>query len=186
MFLTGFIVGSVIIYLICSEEAIFPQSGRIGAALLAGLLTGLITMMVQYVGLFLTGFCTGLFMSTAAFIVVNFFYTPSSLWLPLGVMFLTGVVFAVASLYFQKGLTILGTALLGSALMCVAVDYYVHVLTVVYYVWDVIRARDDLLFCWYYWLVLASWPTLFLVGFVIQWCVTGKDVDHREGTTAYC
>ena len=183
MFLTGFLVGSIITYLIfLEEEEILPESGKIGAALIAGLLCGLITMMVQYVGLFLTGFSSGLLLAIAALIVMNIFYTPSTFWLPLGVLFLTGVLLAAASLYFQRGLTILGTALLGSALIFVATDYYIHELTIVRYVWDVVRAYDDLTFCWYYWLLLTAWPLLFLLGCLIQWRVTGKDVDHREGT----
>lgn len=65
MFLTGFIFGSVVVYLVCLSEALLPVLGNAGVSLAAGLMFGLITMLVQYVGLFMTGFHTGLFLGVA-------------------------------------------------------------------------------------------------------------------------
>ena len=66
MFLTGLLFGSVVVYHICLSEAILPALGNAGVALLAGVMFGLITMLVQYVGLFMTGFHTGLFLGVAS------------------------------------------------------------------------------------------------------------------------
>lgn len=183
MFLTGFLVGTVVTYLICLEEDILPLEGKLGLSLLAGFLCGLITMLVQYVGLFLTGFCVGTLLAVMGLLITDFFYTPTTLWLPIGVLFLSGVVMALAILYFQKSLTIIGTSLIGSALMCVALDYYVHQFMMVYFVYDVIKLESEGggSRCWYNWVVLGAWPVVCVLGAVIQFGVTGKGVDHREG-----
>ena len=55
MFLTGFIFGSIVVYLICLEEGIFPLWANTVIAVSAGILFGLITLLVQYVGLFMLG-----------------------------------------------------------------------------------------------------------------------------------
>ena len=59
MFLYGFIFGSIVVYLICVEEKVLPEWSNAAIAMSAGLLFGLITMLVQYVGLFMLGFHTG-------------------------------------------------------------------------------------------------------------------------------
>lgn len=45
----------------------------VGVALCAGLLFGLITMLIQYVGLFMTGFHTGLLLAIAGLAIYDHF-----------------------------------------------------------------------------------------------------------------
>ena len=60
MFLTGFVFGSLVVYLICLEEEVLPMWANTSIAISAGILFGLITLLVQYVGLFMLGFHGGL------------------------------------------------------------------------------------------------------------------------------
>ena len=184
MFLTGFIFGSLVTYLICLEENLLPLGGKIGVSLTAGVLCGLITMLVQYVGLFMSGFHLGLLLAIATLIVMKQFYEPSTKWIPIGILFGTGLIFALLILYFQKSLTILGTSIFGAALMTVALDYFVEMFILVRYAWDRIRADPGPGVCWFSWLIMALWPAAMLVGVITQAKVTSKGCDHREGKTS--
>ena len=75
-------------------------------AISAGLLFGLITMLVQYVGLFMLGFHTGLLAGLVGLCCVELYYVPPTAWLTLGVLLATGLVFALLTLYFQVKLNI--------------------------------------------------------------------------------
>lgn len=124
MFLYGFIFGSMVVYLICAEEAVLPEWSNAVIAMSAGLLFGLITMLVQYVGLFMLGFHTGLLGGLVGLCGVELHYTPPSAWLTLGVLLATGLTLALLNLYFQKSLTILGSSLYGGAILMVTTDYF--------------------------------------------------------------
>ena len=67
----------------------------------AGLLFGLITMLVQYVGLFMLGFHTGLLVGLVGLCGLELYYIPPSAWFTLGVLLAAGLVFALLTLYFQ-------------------------------------------------------------------------------------
>jgi hypothetical protein len=73
-------------------------------ALGAGLLFGLITMLVQYVGLFMTGFHTGLFSGVVALATAEQFrWQPATVWTSAAVLLGCGLLAAVLNLYWQKG-----------------------------------------------------------------------------------
>ena len=75
-----------------------------GVALGAGLLFGLITMLVQYVGLFMTGFHTGLFSGVVALATAEQFrWQPTTVWTSAAVLLGAGLLAAVLNLYWQKG-----------------------------------------------------------------------------------
>ena len=67
----------------------------------AGLRFGLITMLVQYVGLFMLGFHTGLLVGLVGLCGLELYYIPPSAWFTLGVLLAAGLVFALLTLYFQ-------------------------------------------------------------------------------------
>ena len=181
MFLTGFIFGAVLTYLICLEEDLLPLEGKIGVALAAGVLCGLITMLVQYVGLFMTGLVLGILLGVSSLVVMEQFYHPDNKWIPIGILFGSGLLLGLLSLYFQKGLTILGTSLFGSALMITAIDYFSEKFIMIYYVWERTKAEPAKPICWFSWLILGLWPLCSLFGILTQWCLTGKEFDHQEG-----
>ncbi|KAK7481276.1 hypothetical protein BaRGS_00027536 [Batillaria attramentaria] len=180
MFLTGFIFASVLVYTICIEEDALPPEGNIGVTVGAGILCGLVTMLVQYVGIFLTGFHFGVALAVGALIIVEQFVHPGTKWIPIGVLVGVGIIFAVVSLKFQKAMTILGTSILGGALMVTCLDYFIEQAAMMQYVWDRMKGDKSQAMCWYSWVILGCWPFCCLVGALVQWRITGMGVDHRE------
>lgn len=180
MFLTGFIFGSVIVYLICLEENLLTQLGNVAAAVGAGILFGLITMLVQYVGLFMTGFHTGLLTGVIALVVMDHFDPLKTVWTSVAVLMGCGLVFAVLTLYWQKGLTVIGTSIYGGAIMAAGLDYFVEKFIMVHWIWDKVKVAPPARPCWFSWLVLAIWPFMIIIGSATQFCVTGSGTYHQE------
>ncbi|XP_069111297.1 transmembrane protein 198-like [Argopecten irradians] len=180
MFLTGFIFSAVLVYVILSEHEILPLLGNIGVAVGAGILCGIITMLVQYVGLFLTGFQLGVSVSIAALIILEFFYHPETIWIPIGVLSAVGLLFAILTLKFQRTFTILGTSVFGGALMVACLDYFIEKFMILIYSWERVKGVNSDPICWYSWVILGCWPFCFLVGSITQWKITGQGYDHRE------
>ena len=111
MFLTGFIFGSIIVYLICLEEQILPMWANTLIAVSAGLLFGLITLLVQYVGIFMLGFHGGLLLGLLGLVAsdtiaaaVNNAHNYHSPWISVAVLLSTGLVVSLFNLYFQVSL----------------------------------------------------------------------------------
>jgi len=190
MFLYGFIFGSIVVYLICAEEEVLPEWSNALIAMSAGLLFGLITMLVQYVGLFMLGFHTGLLVGLVGLCGVELHYTPPSAWLTLGVLLATGLTLALLNLYFQKWLTIFGSSLYGGAILMVTTDYFLEDSLVLGWVWERVKvdrmveegfgAVETLPRCWMAWAVTAIWPLIFLTGLSVQACCTGRGIHHEQ------
>lgn len=190
MFLYGFIFGSIVVYLICAEEAVLPEWSNALIAISAGLLFGLITMLVQYVGLFMLGFHTGLLGGLVSLCFVEIYYTPPSAWLTLGVLLAVGLLFALLNLYFQKSLTIFGSALYGGAVLMSTTDFFLEDSLVLHWVWERVKvdrmvdnnisALDTIPKCWMAWLVSSIWPLIFILGLPIQSCCTGRGIHHEQ------
>lgn len=190
MFLYGFIFGSIVVYLICAEEEVLPEWSNALIAMSAGLLFGLITMLVQYVGLFMLGFHTGLLVGLVGLCGVELHYTPPSAWITLGVLLATGLTLALLNLYFQKWLTIFGSSLYGGAILMVTTDYFLEDSLVLGWVWERVKvdrmveegfgAVETLPRCWMAWAVTAIWPLIFLTGLSVQACCTGRGIHHEQ------
>jgi len=190
MFLYGFIFGSIVVYLICAEEEVLPEWSNALIAMSAGLLFGLITMLVQYVGLFMLGFHTGLLVGLVGLCGVELHYTPPSAWITLGVLLAAGLTLALLNLYFQKWLTIFGSSLYGGAILMVTTDYFLEDSLVLGWVWERVKvdrmveegfgAVETLPRCWMAWAVTAIWPLIFLTGLSVQACCTGRGIHHEQ------
>jgi len=182
MFLSGFLFGALVTYVICLEENLLPFEGKIGVAAGAGILCGLITMLVQYVGIFLTGFHLGFLAAVAGLSIAELFVQTSSKWTPIGSVFGAGLVCALIALRFQRVATVFATAVIGSTMVTAAVDHFIESSKLLMYAVDrlkAIQSEDPL--CWYTWAVVALGPSAFLVGTVVQFCVTGKGREHYKG-----
>lgn len=57
---------------------------------------------------------------------INSRWVPSSVWPVVGILLAAGLLLAITTLYFQKGLTILGTAISGGAIMSATLDYFIE------------------------------------------------------------
>ncbi|CAG5124960.1 unnamed protein product [Candidula unifasciata] len=179
MFLTGFIFGSVLTYMIILEQNILPPEGVLGCAVGAGILLGLVTMLIQQTGLFLTGFNLGVATVTVILVVVEQFVHPPSKWIPIGVFLLLGIIFGILNLKFQKILTVIGTSVIGSAIGLAGIDYFVEHCHMTLYLWDRVLAQESSGLCWFSWLMFALWPVCAAAGTFVQWKFTSVGVDHR-------
>jgi len=189
MFLYGFIFGSIVVYLICVEEKVLPEWSNAAIAMSAGLLFGLITMLVQYVGLFMLGFHTGLLGGLVGLCCAELYYTPPSAWLTLGVLLSTGLVFALLTLYFQKSLTIFGSSFYGGAVLMATTDYFIQDSLVLDWIWERVKVdledtHVDIMAtipqCWLAWVIAGIWPLIALTGLLVQAACTGRGTHHEE------
>ncbi|ESO02294.1 hypothetical protein HELRODRAFT_65991 [Helobdella robusta] len=180
MFLTGFLFGSLVTYLICIEENFLTIEAKIGVAMGAGILCGLITMLVQYVGLFMTGFHMGFLLAVAGLIVADWFIQVHSKWVPIGSILSVGLLFALLCLKYQRAITYLASSIIGSAMVTAGVDHFVNHFGILYHALDRLKVVKSPLLCWYMWMILAVWPLFSLLGSVFQCQLTGRDCDHRE------
>lgn len=185
MFLSGLMFGSVIIFLLCHKEHVLDTQLSVeasaGIGLAIGLLCGLVTMLVRSVGLFMTGLLLGLLLALAALLLAQQFYAPTTVWVPLGALLGAGMLFAVLTLQWQKLFTVLSTAVFGAAIMTVCVDYFVEMLALAAHVYECLRLTPGPPLCWYSWVILGIWPTLALVGVLVQWKLTDGGFSHTEG-----
>ena len=185
MFLSGLMFGSVIIFLLCHKEHVLDTQLSVeasaGIGLGIGLLCGLVTMLVRSVGLFMTGLLLGLLLALAALLVTHQFYTPTTVWVPLGALLGTGMLFAVLTLQWQKFFTMLSTAVFGAAIMTVCADYFVEMLALATHVYECLRLTSGQPLCWYSWVILGIWPALSLIGVLVQWKLTDDSFSHTEG-----
>ncbi|XP_075880608.1 transmembrane protein 198-like isoform X2 [Nelusetta ayraudi] len=185
MFLSGLMFGSVIIFLLCHKEHVMDTQLSVeasaGIGLAIGLLCGLVTMLVRSVGLFMTGLLLGLLLALAALLLAHHFYTPTTVWVPLGTLLGSGMLFAVLTLQWQRLFTVLSTAVFGAAIMTVCADYFVEMLALATHVYECLRlAPAPAPLCWYSWVILGIWPSLSLVGVLVQWKLTDGSFSHTE------
>lgn len=98
-----------------------------------------------------------------------FFYLNAIFFLNSG----AGLFGAIANVCFPS-LTVFSTALIGSAAVTVSFDYFVEKLRMAVWVWSHVKGKVPPEFCWFSWLLLCLWPSLMILGVVIQCFVTGK------------
>lgn len=184
--MSGFLFASVLIYMVVVEQDFLPPEGNLGIGVGAGFLVGLITMLVPPVGLFMTGVNLGVAVAAVGLVVVNQFVHLTTKWIPIASVLTVGVFFGILTLRFQKFLTILGTAVIGGAMVMTGLDHFVELSRMAFYVWDCLLAThtspDP---CWISWLVGGCWPLVVLLGVVIQTKVTGVGVTHTLGKVLY-
>ncbi|TRY78762.1 hypothetical protein TCAL_09462 [Tigriopus californicus] len=180
MFFTGFIFASMVVYLICIEEDLLPLWSNTLIAASAGLLFGLITLLVQYVGLFMLGFHSGLWLALIGLCAAHPWLQPASPWISLGILLASGLSLALLNLGFQKSMTICGSALYGGAILAATLDYFLESSVMLLWVWDKVRVRDSVPPCWFSWAILAVWPSAMVLGIIIQSLVTGRGTYHEK------
>jgi len=184
MFLTGFVFGSLVVYLICLEEDILPMWANTSIAVSAGVLFGLITLLVQYVGLFMLGFHGGLILGIIILCSIEIFghsqSSPDSPWISVGILLLCGLVMSLCNLYFQRVLTIFNAALYGGAVITTSLDYFVEHSVMLKWVWDRVCVRDSPPICWFSWAIAGAWPLTFILGIILQVWLTKDGIYHEE------
>ncbi|XP_059896681.1 transmembrane protein 198-B [Gadus macrocephalus] len=184
MFLTGLMFGSVVIFMLCYKERVMDTQlsveASVGIGLGIGTLCGLVTMLVRSVGLFMVGLLLGLLMGVVSLVVMEEFYHPQTVWVPLGVLLGSGTLFAVLTLQWQRCFVTLSTATFGAAVITVTVDYFIELFALVYYIYERLKVAPKRPVCWFTWVILGVWPVLALLGVLIQWKVTAEGYSHTE------
>ncbi|KAG9328527.1 hypothetical protein JZ751_013434, partial [Albula glossodonta] len=179
MFLTGLMFGSIIIFMLCYKERVLDTQLSVEEA------SG------HWMGLFMVGrgaLYVGLLLGPAGgrggLVVMRSFYPPRTVWVPLGTLLGSGMLFAVLTLQWQRCFTTLSTAVFGSAIITVTVDYFVELFMLVRYVYERIKVAPRRPVCWFSWVILGVWPVLTLLGVLIQWKVTAEGYSHTEVSPA--
>ncbi|KGL86433.1 Transmembrane protein 198-B [Charadrius vociferus] len=184
MFLTGLMFGSIIIFMLCYKERVLDTQlsveASVGIGLGIGVLCGLVTMLVRSVGLFMVGLLLGLLLAVATLVVMEQFYHPPTVWIPIALLLGVGMLFAVLTLQWQRFFTTLSTAVFGSAIMTVTVDYFIELFLLVQYIYERIKVAPARPVCWYSWVILGVWPLLTMLGVLVQWKVTAEGYSHTE------
>lgn len=185
MFLTGLMFGSIIIFMLCYKERVLDTQlsveASVGIGLGIGVLCGLVTMLVRSVGLFMVGLLLGLLLAVATLVVMEQFYHPPTVWIPIALLLGVGMLFAVLTLQWQRFFTTLSTAVFGSAIMTVTIDYFIELFLLVQYIYERIKVAPARPVCWYSWVILGVWPLLTVLGVLVQWKVTAEGYSHTEG-----
>lgn len=184
LFLTGLMFGSVVIFMLCYKERVMDTQlsveASVGIGLGIGTLCGLVTMLVRSVGLFMVGLLLGLLLGVASLVVMEEFYHPQTVWVPIGILLGAGTLCAVLTLQWQRCFVTLSTATFGSAIITITVDYFIELFALVHYIYERLRVSPKKPQCWFTWVILGVWPVLALLGVLIQWKVTGEGFSHTE------
>ncbi|CAL8240890.1 unnamed protein product [Merluccius merluccius] len=184
MFLTGLMFGSVVIFMLCYKERVMDTQlsveASVGIGLGIGTLCGLVTMLVRSVGLFMVGLLLGLLMGVVSLVIMEEFYHPKTVWVPLGILLGSGTLFAVLTLQWQRCFVTLSTATFGAAVITVTVDYFIELFALVHYIYERLKVAPKRPVCWFTWVILGVWPVLALLGVLIQWKVTAEGYSHTE------
>ncbi|XP_006728851.1 transmembrane protein 198-like isoform X2 [Leptonychotes weddellii] len=182
MFLSGLLSGALVIFLLCHKERVLETQLSLevsaGIALGIGLLCGLVTMLVRSVGLFLTGLLLGLTLGAGTLLGTEPIYQPPSAWVPAGGLVGLALLGALLTLRWPRPFTVLGTALLGAAVLVACADYFLEGLALGSRLGQRLQALPALPpLCWYSWVLLGTWPALGALGALAQW----KLMDEEHG-----
>ncbi|XP_012587914.1 PREDICTED: transmembrane protein 198-like isoform X1 [Condylura cristata] len=182
MFLSGLLSGALVIFLLCHKERVLETQLSLevsaGIALGIGLLCGLVTMLVRSVGLFLTGLLLGLTLGAGALLGSEPVYQPPSAWVPAGGLVGLALLGALLTLRWPRPFTVLGTALLGAAVLVACADYFLEGLALGSRLGQRLQALPaSPPLCWYSWVLLGTWPALGALGALAQW----KLMDEEHG-----
>ncbi|XP_048389690.1 transmembrane protein 198-B [Stegostoma tigrinum] len=184
MFLTGLMFGSIVIFMLCYKERVLDtqlsMEVSVGIGLGIGILCGLVTMLVRSVGLFMVGLLLGLLVAVATLVVLEQFYHPRTVWVPIGLLLGAGMLFAVLTLQWQRFFTVLSTSVFGSAVITVTVDYFIELFLLVQYIYERVKVAPAQPVCWYSWVILGVWPVLTFLGVLVQFKVTAEGYSHTE------
>ncbi|XP_051938079.1 transmembrane protein 198-B [Hippocampus zosterae] len=184
LFLTGLMFGCVVIFMLCYKERVMDTQlsieASVGIGLGIGTLCGLVTMLVRSVGLFMVGLLLGLLVGVASLVVMEEFYHPRTVWVPLGILLGSGTLFAVFTLQWQRCFVTLSTATFGSAIITITVDYFIELFAMVQYIYERLKVAPKKPVCWFTWVIMGVWPVLALLGVLIQWKVTAEGFSHTE------
>lgn len=185
LFLIGFLAGGAISYFIVVafthelDEAWVPYVA-FTSAVVVGIFSGILTICVYYIGIFLAGAGIGFLIAWFILAAIDIRFFQTHIWVPFGSASVVGLALGVIGLFFQKWFFMLGTSILGAFKITWALDYFVELGAMIYYLFLFAEHRTELKPCWYSWCAVPLFIVLALVGLLIQATLTGRKYDHRK------
>jgi hypothetical protein len=184
MFITSFGLGSLLLYIILSTQPTINEPQLIGISCSIAILFGLISALLQYVGLFINGFCFGLIISIITYLICDIKdrtngLTPS-IWLIIGLILSLGLICAILTLRFQKLMLILTSSCLAGVCQTLVLDYFLQLSVLLRYIHKRLLFELTPILCVRHWIIIFILPIIMLFGIVIQFTCTGKNYDHRD------
>jgi len=184
MFITSFSLSSLLLYIILSTQPIMNESQLLAVSCSIAILVGLIGALLQYVGLFIHGFCFGLILSIITFICLDMKNRANGLstsfWLPIGLILFLGLICAILSLRFQKSMIILTSSCLAGVCHTIVLDYFLQLSVLLQFIHKRLLLESTRTLCLRHWIIILILPIVMLFGIVIQYSCTGKNHDHRD------
>ncbi|CAL1606470.1 unnamed protein product [Knipowitschia caucasica] len=184
LFFSGFLFGSAAVLLVYHREPALDShlslETRAGIGLGVGVLCGLITMLVSEIGYILGGLQLGSLICLPILVVVGHFWTLSSEWVPVGSILAFGIISAVFTLLWHKVFMVLYTCVCGALTVMLCVDYVIGTFAMPDQVYDLFVHGSGRPLCWFDWAVTGLWPLLSLVGGLVQWKWTARELLQKE------
>ncbi|XP_033619559.1 transmembrane protein 198 isoform X1 [Fukomys damarensis] len=124
----------------------------------------------------------GLTLGIGALLATEPIYQPPSAWVPAGGLVGLALLGALLTLRWPRHFTILGTALLGAAVLVACADYFLEGLALGSRLGQRLQALPALPpLCWYSWVMLGTWPALGALGALAQWKLMSEERgDHAN------
>lgn len=184
MFITSFGLGSLLLYMIFSTQPTINETQLISISCSIAILFGLISALLQYVGLFINGFCFGLILSIITFILYDIknraYGITTSFWLIIGLILILGLICAILTLRFQKFMIIITSSCLAGVCQILVLDYFLQLSVLLRFIHKRLLFELTPILCIRHWFIVFILPIIMLFGIVIQFTWTGKNYDHRD------
>ena len=185
LFLIGFVIGGLLTYfVILAFIGNFTPSWKIYVTIIitviVAMISGLITICIYYIGMFLAGAAVGFLGSWFILSAIDIAFFQTHIYIPLLIALAIGIACGILTLIFQKWLVIVGTSIIGAFFIMLSLDYYLELGQMIYFLFLFAVHRSALVLCWYSWVLLALFPILAVVGFILQALVTGRKYDHKK------
>ena len=151
-----------------------------GVSIVVGIICGLLTICIYYIGIFLAGASIGFLLTWFLLAAIDIPFFREHIYVPVIAAIVVAIIVGVISLWIQKWFFMLGTAVLGSFMICWGVDYYVELGSMVYYLLMFAEHRSKMKPCWYSWSMVPLFVAGAVSAFIIQAVLTGRKYNHRK------
>eukprot|EP00794_Sanderia_malayensis_P018893 gene18893-20795_t len=174
-FLVGMISAAILTYFVCLGESNLSHTTLLLVSVAAGLFLSLFTTTVLYIGYFVTALFAGIFLGFGALLVFTTFQLFHSIAIPSVIIATISLVLVFATLWWRRVFLIISTSLLGAAMFCGGLDYFVEGFFILKYTEQKLFYSKIAPLCWYSYVVFGAWPALFVIGMLVQLLWTGKE-----------
>jgi hypothetical protein len=186
LFLIGFVIGCSLTYFTILafssdhlHETWVPYTA-VAVSVVVGIICGVLTICVYYIGIFLAGASIGFLITWFILAAIDIPFFREHIYVPVIGAAVGAVTVGLMSLWIQKWFFMLGTAILGSFMICWGVDYFLELGAMVYYLLLFAEHRSRLEPCWYSWGVISLFVACGVAAFIVQAVLTGRKYDHRK------